>query len=127
MFYTDAKPRAPLAEYDQGLVWAALLLLGLGLVMVYSSSIAIAEGSRATGYQPTYYLMRHGLFVAVSMAAAVAVFQVPLRLWQQAAPFLFLCGAGVAGPGADPRHRARGERQPALDLAAFRQRCSRPN
>ena len=95
MFYTDAKPRAPLAEYDQGLVWATLLLLGVGLVMVYSSSIAIAEGSRASGYQPTYYLMRHGLFVAASMAAAVAVFQVPLRLWQQAAPFLFLCGAAL--------------------------------
>jgi len=95
VFYTDAKPRAPLAEYDQGLVWATLLLLGVGLVMVYSSSIAIAEGSRASGYQPTYYLMRHGLFVAASMAAAVAVFQVPLRLWQQAAPFLFLCGAAL--------------------------------
>ncbi len=95
MFYTEAKPRAPLAEYDHGLVWATLLLLGVGLVMVYSSSIAIAEGSRASGYQPTYYLMRHGLFVAASMAAAVAVFQVPLRLWQQAAPFLFLCGAAL--------------------------------
>jgi cell division protein FtsW len=95
VFYTEAKPRAPLSEYDQGLVWAALLLLGVGLVMVYSSSIAIAEGSRASGYQPTYYLMRHALFVAASMAAAVAVFQVPLRLWQQAAPFLFLCGAAL--------------------------------
>ena len=95
MLYTAANPRAPLAEYDQGLMWATLLLLGVGLVMVYSSSIAIAEGSRASGYQPTYYLMRHGLFVAASMAAAVAVFQVPLRLWQQAAPFLFLCGAAL--------------------------------
>jgi cell division protein FtsW len=95
VFYTEAKPRAPLAEYDQGLVWVTLLLLGVGLVMVYSSSIAIAEGSRVSGYQPTYYLIRHGLFVAASMAAAVAVFQVPLRLWQQAAPFLFLCGAAL--------------------------------
>ena len=83
MLYTAANPRAPLAEYDQGLMWATLLLLGVGLVMVYSSSIAIAEGSRFSGYQPTYYLLRHGLFVAVSIAAAVAVFQVPLRLWQQ--------------------------------------------
>jgi cell division protein FtsW len=94
VFYTEARLRAPLAEYDQGLVWVTLLLLGVGLVMVYSSSIAIAEGSRSSGYQPTYYLLRHGLFVAVSIAAAVAVFQVPLRLWQQAAPLLFLfCGA----------------------------------
>ena len=95
MLYTDANPRVPLAEFDQGLVWTTVLLIGLGLVMVYSASIAIAEGSRATGYQPTYFLMRHGLFVAVGVVAAVIAFQVPLRLWQQAAPYLFLLGAGL--------------------------------
>jgi cell division protein FtsW len=95
MFYTDIRPRAQLAEYDQGLVWAAILLLGLGLVMVYSASIAIAEGSRVTGHQPMYYLARHALLVAMGIAVAVAAFQVPLRLWQQAAPYLFLIGAGL--------------------------------
>src|SRR3990170_731346 len=95
MFYTDVRPRGQVAEYDQGLVWAAILLLGLGLVMVYSASIAIAEGSRVTGPQPMYYLMRHALFVAIGIAVGVAAFQVPLRLWQQAAPYLFLIGAGL--------------------------------
>jgi cell division protein FtsW len=95
MFYTDVKQRAPLAEYDQSLVWLMALLLGLGLVMVYSASIAIAEGSRATGYQSTYFLTRHAVFVALGIAAATMVFQVPLRWWQQAAPYLFLCGAGL--------------------------------
>ena len=95
MFYTDVKTRAPLAEYDQSLVWGMALLLGLGLVMVYSASIAIAEGSRATGYQASYYLMRHAMFVTVGVLAATVVFQVPLRLWQQAAPYLFLIGAGL--------------------------------
>jgi len=95
MFYTDIKSRTPLAEYDQNLVWAMALLLGLGLVMVYSASIAISEGSRATGYQSTYYLLRHALFVGLGVAAALAVFQIPLRLWQQAAPFLFLLGTGL--------------------------------
>jgi len=95
MFYTDVRPRGQLAEYDQGLVWAAILLLGLGLVMVYSASIAIAEESRVTGHQPMYYLMRHALFVALAIAVGVAAFQVPLRLWQQAAPYLFLTGAGL--------------------------------
>jgi cell division protein FtsW len=95
MFYTDVRPRGQLAEYDQGLVWAAILLLGLGLVMVYSASIAIAEGSRVTGHQPMYYLMRHALFIAIGIALGVAAFQIPLRLWQQAAPYLFLIGAGL--------------------------------
>ena len=88
--YTDARARVPLPEFDQALVWTTLLLMGLGLVMVYSASIAIAEGSRATGYQPTYFLLRHGVFLA-----AAVVFQVPMRVWQQAAPYLFLLGAGA--------------------------------
>jgi cell division protein FtsW len=95
MFYTDVRPRGQLAEYDQGLVWAAILLLSLGLVMVYSASIAIAEGSRVTGHQPMFYLMRHALFVAIGIAVGVAAFQIPLRLWQQAAPYLFLISAGL--------------------------------
>jgi len=95
VFYIDAKSRAPIAEFDQGLVWTTVLLVGLGLVMVYSASIAIAESSRATGFQPTYYLMRHGLFVVAGVMAAVVAFQIPLRLWQQAAPYLFLLGAGL--------------------------------
>ena len=95
VFYTDVKARAQPAEYDEGLVWAAILLLGVGLVMVYSASIAIAEGSRVSGHQSTYFLARHALFVAIGLAVGVAAFQVPLRLWQQAAPYLFLVGAGL--------------------------------
>jgi len=32
--------------YDYSLIWAALLLLGIGLVMVYSASIDVAAGSQ---------------------------------------------------------------------------------
>jgi len=51
------------------------LLLTLGLVMVYSSSIAIAEGGRFTGYQPAYYLIRHGVFLFVGLMAGFVCFQ----------------------------------------------------
>jgi len=95
MFYTDVKPRLPQAEYDQGLVWVTVLLLALGLVMVYSASIATAEGSRSTGYQPAYFLARHALFAMLAVVAGVITFQVPMRVWQQAAPWLFLLGAGL--------------------------------
>jgi cell division protein FtsW len=63
--------------------------------MVYSSSIAIAEASRATGHQPMYYLVRHAIFIAAGLAAAVMAFQVPMRLWQQAALPLFLLGTAL--------------------------------
>jgi cell division protein FtsW len=92
MLYQDIKQRTPLPDYDQVLVWISVLLLGLGLVMVYSASIAIAEGSRATGQQPMYYLLRHGAFIVVGIVLAVAAFQVPMRVWQQMAPYLFMFG-----------------------------------
>ena len=38
------EPRAMLA-FDVSLAWSALLLLALGLVMVYSASIPMAEAS----------------------------------------------------------------------------------
>jgi cell division protein FtsW len=40
-----------------------LILLLIGMVMVYSASIAIAEAGRFTGNHPAYYLVRHGVFL----------------------------------------------------------------
>ena len=80
---------APAPEYDRSLAWAALLLISLGLVMVYSSSIATAEASRYSGNNSAYFLLRHGLFLALALGAATAVFLVPVRVWQKAAPWFF--------------------------------------
>ena len=80
-------------EYDEALLWVGIALLGTGLVMVYSSSIAIAEGGRYGVSQPAYFLVRQLLFVAIGTLAGIMAFQVPMRLWQQAAPYLFLFGA----------------------------------
>jgi cell division protein FtsW len=80
------------AEYDRSLLWGALLLAALGLVMVYSASIAIAEASRYTGQNSAYYLLRHGVFLVAALFGGALVFLVPARGWQKAAPWLFLCG-----------------------------------
>ena len=83
---------APITEFDYAIVSVAGLLLALGLIMVYSSSIAIAEGGRFTGYQPAYYLIRHGVFLFVGLMAGIVCFQFPMRFWEQAAPYLFCAG-----------------------------------
>ena len=95
MYYRETRRRVAIPEYDRTLVWLTMLLLGLGVVMVYSSSIAIAEAGRSTGYQPTYYLVRHCIFVTAGVLLALVAFQVPMRLWQQAAPYLFVCGLAL--------------------------------
>lgn len=79
-------------EYDSALIWVTVLLLGFGMVMVYSASIAIAEASRSTGNNAFYYLSRHAAYVLLSLVAGAIVFQVPLRIWQRAAPILFVIG-----------------------------------
>ena len=79
----------PAPEYDRSLAWAALLLVALGLVMVYSASIATAEAGRFSGQNSAYFLIRHGVFLAASLVAATAVFLVPLRWWQKGAPWFF--------------------------------------
>ena len=79
-------------NYDVTLAWASLLLLAIGLVMVYSASIAMAEASAYTGYRPWYFLVRHAVFVVAGLLAALVAFQVPLKGWQRAAPYLFMLG-----------------------------------
>jgi len=91
MLYAARAPK-PSAELDFSLLWLALGLLILGWVMVYSASIAIAEAARYTGHNGEYYLLRQGVFIAIGVGVGISAFQVPMRVWQQAAPYLFLAG-----------------------------------
>jgi len=81
--------------YDVSLLWTTLLLLAIGLVMVYSASIAMAESSAHTGFRAWYFLARHALFTCIGVVAAVVAFQIPVKVWQRLAPWLFLAGAAL--------------------------------
>jgi cell division protein FtsW len=85
-------PRRALAEYDTVLTWIVTALLAIGLVMVYSASIATAEAGKYTAHQATYYLMRHGTFILVGLVCAIVAFQVPTQVLQKYAPWLFVFG-----------------------------------
>ena len=82
-------------DYDEGLLWVSVLLLLIGLVMVYSSSIAFAEGSRFTGYRANYFLWRHAASLLIAGIAAWIAFQVPMVVWQRFALPLFLLGVAL--------------------------------
>lgn len=93
----SVKTPAPLpqAQFDELLAWVLIALLALGLVMVYSASIATAEANKFTSYQPTYYLLRHGIYITAGLLVALFAFQFPMKLWQDYAPYLFLFGAAL--------------------------------
>jgi cell division protein FtsW len=82
-------------SYDQGLLWVVLCLLGIGLVMVYSASIAIAEADKGVGYNSSYYLVHQAIFMVVALSAAFVAFNVPITMWQKMAPYLFLIGLAL--------------------------------
>src|ERR1700754_1672933 len=80
---------------DQSLLWTAILLGAIGLVMVYSASVAMADAERFTGFRPGYFLVRHGTSIAIGLVVAALLFRVPLWLWQKASPWLFMLGTGL--------------------------------
>ena len=87
--------RSAVPEYDFVLMWLTVILLAFGLIMVYSASIDIAEASRRTGHNAAYFLIRQAVFIGLGIAAGFAAFQVPMREWQRAAPWLFVGGLGL--------------------------------
>ncbi len=91
----NSRERINAPSYDQMLLWITLILLGLGLVMVYSASIAIAEADKAVGHQSTYFLVRQTIFIAIGLAVGFVAFQFPIVWWQKMAPYLFLTGLAL--------------------------------
>jgi len=83
---------ARFSDYDQGVLWVSVLLLLIGMVMVYSASIAFAEGSKFTGNRAHFFLVRHALSLALGLIAAYLAFQIPLAALQRFALPLFLVG-----------------------------------
>lgn len=77
-------------HYDQPLVWVVLLLMLLGMVMVYSASIALPDSPKYAGYKNTHFLLRQALFIGVSCVAASVVFRIPIATWQRLAPYMFV-------------------------------------
>ena len=76
--------------FDQLLVWVVLALLLLGLVMVYSASVALPDNPKFARYAPTHFLSRHALSLGIAFVAALAVVQLPIALWEKYAPWVFV-------------------------------------
>ena len=85
-----ATPRDNLLyRFDARLAGSALALLGLGLVMVASSSVSTA--ARDTG-EPLYFFWRQGAFVVIGLFAAWVATRAPLIVWHRAGPVLLVAG-----------------------------------
>ena len=79
-----------LLGFDQALVWVIVGLLALGLVMVYSASVALPDSPKFARYANSHFLTRHALQICLAVLAAVVVVQIPVSVWEKAAPWVFV-------------------------------------
>ncbi|MBY4949414.1 putative lipid II flippase FtsW [Cupriavidus respiraculi] len=88
---SGVKPtRSRMMEYDQPLLWVSVVLLAIGLVMVYSASIALPDSPRYANYRETHFLTRHAFSVLIGLGVGLVAFQIPVKFWDRYAPKLFV-------------------------------------
>lgn len=82
--------RSKMLDYDYALLWVVIALLALGVVMVYSASIAMHDAPKYASYHSYAFLLRHIVSVTIGVGAALVVFRVPMSLWDRYAQTFFL-------------------------------------
>lgn len=87
---TSAGRPTQLQGFDVTLVWVVLALMALGLLMVYSASIALPDSPRFAKYQPTHFLTRHLLAIGFGLIAGLITVQIPVAVWERWAPWVFV-------------------------------------
>ena len=74
-------------DLDFPLLAGCLALLGLGLVMMTSASSEVAA---ALSGNPLYHMIRHLIYLAIGISAAVATLLIPMAFWQRYGASLLL-------------------------------------
>lgn len=72
---------------DKALLAAALSLLLIGLVMIASASIDVAD---VRNNDPFFYFTRHATFILLGLAAGLVTYFLPISWWQSNAWFLLI-------------------------------------
>lgn len=75
--------RTAMRNYDLTLFLAVAALLSMGLLMVYSASIALADGPRYGGLSQYFFVTRHSIFLVVGLVTAVLVWLTPMHVIQK--------------------------------------------
>lgn len=83
--------RIGMGVLDVNMIWVTLALLGWGLLMAYSTTVALPDSPRFSRLSNTYFVYRHGIYCLVALVAGYAAFRIPMSGWKKAAPAAFVC------------------------------------
>lgn len=75
--------------YDIWLLAITLFLVCLGLVMVTSSSITVADRQY---HEPLFYFWRQLISVGIAVALALVVIRIPMQVWERLSTLLLVVG-----------------------------------
>jgi cell division protein FtsW len=89
--FTELGPQASRVQsLDHALLSVMAVMLLVGLVMVYSASIPLAD-LPDSGRMPSYYFaIRHAASLGIALLLALVIFQVPVAQWNRYAPYIFI-------------------------------------
>jgi cell division protein FtsW len=82
--------RTTMPAFDIPLLIVASTLVLFGLLMVYSASIALADGPRYESYGRYYFVLRHSVFIVIGLFSALFAVSIPMKVWEKFAVPLFL-------------------------------------
>ena len=74
-------------KVDWSLILLIVILLSIGLIMLSSASMSVAEDS--TG-RPFFYLQQQLFAVCVGLLVAIVMLRIPTEIWEKAGPFLLI-------------------------------------
>ena len=82
-----AATKSNMQPYDVWLLLLALALLSIGLTIVTSASMPVAD--RLFG-NPFHFAIRHSVYIVLAVTAAMVVMQIPMRWWRMTNVWLLL-------------------------------------
>jgi len=81
--------RTHLPVFDAALVASVVALVLLGLLMVYSASIALPDSARYAHHGRYDFVLRHGVYALLGVLALAVTVSIPMRIWHKLAVPLF--------------------------------------
>jgi cell division protein FtsW len=78
--------------YDRGFLLLALAMYAIGLIMVASSSMPVAE---RLFHDPFHFVIRHFIYILLSLLIACVALQIPISWWHKHSGWLLLIAIGL--------------------------------
>ncbi|GGF74520.1 cell division protein FtsW [Alteromonas lipolytica] len=86
------KPAGNAPAFDGGIVLVCFALMAIGLIIVTSASMPVAERLHDN---PFYFSIRHGIYLIGAIIAAMITVQLPMQFWRVANPYMLLAAIGL--------------------------------